>query len=478
MKLEVRGAADTTPAAVERLARRLVHPLCGLDRRVGFVLRGRAGPRFAVTGGELSGVHRLLGKAEPGAYHIGGVGLSRAEALVRALGESVERYCQLLSVAGGTVPVRVATVAAARAAGPLLDPGGLRLFTAEQYARPGFPFEPATPDARYGWVELAQLPDGAPVQVPAQLALVGYAPHRGHGEPWLTPAVTTGTATHRTTAAATRGALLELIQIDAAMGHWYGPAPAPRITPGDRLRPLHRLLDRYLGSTATAQFHALPWQPDPERPGRPGPSQPAHVVACLLRQPPGRLPVAVAGLGCDTRLADACYRALLEAVGVLQLARVALANAAVAGTGPAGATGNGATGNGATGDGTGGGLPAEDAIYDLDSNVAYYAEGGGADILAAKFPGGHPIGEDALPPDWSGPADAAAARLAEHLLAAGHRLYRRDLTTVDTASLGLVTERVWSPDLLALAMPSAPPLDHPRFAAYGGGTHSRPHPYP
>jgi thiazole/oxazole-forming peptide maturase SagD family component len=447
VKLAVRGTADTAPAAVERLARRLVHPLCGLDTRVGFVLRGRAEPRFAVAGGELSGVHRLLGKAEAGAYHIGGVGLTRAEALIRALGESVERYCQLVSVASGTVPVRVATIAAARETGPLIDPCSLPLFTPDQYARPGFPFEPADPDGRYGWVRLARLPDGPTVQVPAQLVLVGYSPHRGHGEPWLAPAVTTGTATHRTEGAATRGALLELIQIDAAMGHWYGPAAAPRIVPGERMRPLRRLLERHLGGTVHARFHTLS-----------RPDLPAHVVACLLEQPAGRLPVVVAGMGCDTRLGDACYRALLEGIGVLQLARVVMANAALDPAPPA--------------------APAEDSIYDLDSNVAFYATGGGADTLARAFPVADTVAEGDLAPDWAGPAPAAARRLTDHLLAAGIRLYQRDLTTVDTAHLGLVTARVWSPDLLPLAMPSAPQLAHPRFGAYGGGAHERPHPYP
>jgi thiazole/oxazole-forming peptide maturase SagD family component len=445
VKLAVRGGADTAPEAVERLARRMVHPLCGLDSRVGYVLRGRAEPRFAVAGGELSGVHRLLGKAEAGAYHIGGVGLSRHEALVRALGESVERYCQLVSVAGGTVPVRFGTVGEIAADGPLVDPGLLPLFSAAQYARPGFPFQPATPDARYGWVRLARLPDRVPVAVPAQLALVGYAPHRGHGEPWLAPAVTTGTATHRTRAKASRGALLELIQIDAAMGHWYGPGAAPRITFGDRLAPLRRILDRYLGGRVTAAFHALP-------------GMGAHVVACLLRQPDGRLPVAVAGLGCDLRLADAGYRALLEAVGVLQLARVVMAGAALAGQPPE--------------------LPAEDGIYDLDSNVAHYAAGGGADILAAKFPADAWVGEEELAPDWSGTPEASVDRLTAGLLAGGARLYERDLSTVDTKALGLVTARIWSPDLLALAMPSAPPLAQPRFADYGGAARERPHPYP
>jgi hypothetical protein len=61
---------------------------------------------------------------------------------------------------------------------------------------------------------------------------------------------------------------------------------------------------------------------------------------------------------------------------------------------------------------------------------------------------------------------------------AGLRLVTLDLTTPDLADLGFVVVRVWSPDTLSLALPSAPPTAHRRFGAYGGATHRDPHPYP
>jgi thiazole/oxazole-forming peptide maturase SagD family component len=449
VNLQVRGVGASDPAAVERLARRMVHPLCGLDTRAGFVLHGRPEPRFAVAGGQLTGVHRLLGHEEAGSYHIGGVGLTRAEALVRTLGESVERYCQLISVASGVAPVRVATVDALVEEGrEVVDPRELSFFDDSQYDRPGFRFQRMDPSAPFGWVSMWRLPDKAPVLVPAQLALVGYNPRRGRGEPWLAPAVTTGTATHRTMAAARRGAMLELIQIDTAMGHWYGTAVAPRIVPGARLQALQRLLDRHLGGLAMASFHYLA-----------SPDLPAHTVVCGLRQPAERRPLAVVGLGCEVRLAEAGYKALLEAVGVLQLAKIAMASAAQDGTSV-------------------GVVQDETQIFDLDNNVGHYADGGGADILAAKFPTGQALAEADLPADLDGSTGEVVAELEGGLLAGGFRLFECDLTSVDVADLGLVTARIWSPDLLALAMPSAPPLAHARFAAHGGAGHERPHPYP
>jgi thiazole/oxazole-forming peptide maturase SagD family component len=449
MDLVLRGEGKLAPAAVEQLARRMVHPLCGLDSRVGFLLHGRTEPRFAVVGGQLSGVHRLLGQEQAGSYHIGGVGLTRHEALVRTLGESAERYCQLLSVASGSVPVRVATVDELRAEGhDIVDPCALGFFSDGQYARPGFLFEPPRAAARYGWVRMRQVPGETVVHVPAQLALVGYAPHRRRGEPWLAPAMTTGTATHTTVAAARRGALLELLQVDTAMGHWFGPAAAPRILPGRRLDALQRLVAAWMGRSATPSVHHLA-----------SPDLPGHSVACLVRQPGGRRPVVAVGLGSETRLIEACYKALLEAVGVLQLAKTGMASAALDGA-------------------RAGARDEETAFFDLDGNVVHYGDGGGADVLAVKFPEDRTIADDDVPPDMSGNAAEVAAELQRRTTEGGIRLFELDLTTADVADLGLVTVRLWSPDLLALALPSAPPVAHRRFSAHGGAVNPRPHPYP
>ena len=449
MNIVVHGEDKVAPAAVEQLARRMVHPMCGLNSSVGFLLRGRDEPRFAIAGGQLSGVHRLLGQENAGSYHIGGVGITRHEALVRTLGESAERYCQLLSVVSGAVPVRVATIDELRRDGRrMVDPRAVALFSDDQYARSGFLFQPAEDAAPYGWVQMRQVPDGEVVLVPAQLALVGYAPRRQKGEPWLAAAMTTGTATHTTVAAARRGALLELIQVDTAMGHWFGPAVAPSIVLGPRLAALRHLVEAGMGRSAAPSFHHLP-----------SPDLPAHSVACLLRQPSGRRPVVAVGLGSETRLVEACYKAMLEAVGVFQLAKTGMANAAL--------------------DGERAGVGDDETRFlDLDSNVMHYGDGGGADILAAKFPTDHTVPDADLPPDVHGAAPEVVARLQEEIIGRGIRLFELDLTTPDVAELGLVTVRLWSPDLLALALPSAPPMAHRRFVAHGGAVHERPHPYP
>lgn len=360
MRLVVRGEGKVAPSAVERLARRMVHPLCGLDSRVGFLLRGRPEPRFAIAGGQLSGVHRLLGQQEAGSYHIGGVGLTRHEALVRTLGESAERYCQLVSVACGSVPVRVATVEQLGERGhQVIDPSSMGFFS-----------------------------------------------------------------------------------------DWFGPAVGPRIVIGRRLAALGRLVESWMGRSATPSFHHLA-----------SPDLPPHSVVCLVRQPGGRRPVAAVGLGSETRLVEACYKAMPEAVGVFQLAKTGMAAAAL--------------------DGERAGVREDEtAFFDLDSNVVHYGDGGGADVLAAKFPTDRTIADDDLPDDLEGAAADVVAELWRRISERGARLYELDLTTPDVADLGLVTIRLWSPDLLALALPSAPPVAHRRFVAHGGAVSLRPHPYP
>jgi thiazole/oxazole-forming peptide maturase SagD family component len=447
MRIRARPSARAIASGVERLSRRMVHPLCGLDSRVGFVLRGRYDPRFAVAGGQLSGVHRLLGHDEAGSYHIGGVGLTRTEALVRTLGESVERYCQLVSVVGGTRPVHVATRSELSARGAeFVDPCESGYFSDAQHERPGFPFDRADPEAPYGWIATTRLPDRRQVLVPAQLALVGYT-HRAPDEPWLFPAMTTGTATHTTYALAARGALLELAQVDVAMGHWYGRCEASRIGFGRRLSALGRLVEARVAPYGRASFHYLPRR-----------EAPVHGVACVFRPPSPRIPSVAVGLGCELRLAEACYKALLEAVGVFQLAKIAMVTGASEGRAV--------------------GVVDESGIYDLDSNVAHYASAGGDDVLEHKFPTDGSVHEDELPPDVDWQDADVPQRLIDAFVGQGIGLYECDLTTVDAAQLGMVTPRFWSPDLLPLALPSAPLAGHRRFDAYGGVANERPHPYP
>lgn len=426
------------------LVPRMLGPLCGLTQRVSFMSRGRRDPRLLTAGAELTGVHLLQKREKPPltAYHIGGGGVFMDEALIRSLGESVERYSQLVSEVALGKALVVATHDEMAAGGRrILPPGAYRFFSDAQHDDAQLPFDRFDPGLKMSWVECRQLTgDQAPIWVPAQLVLVGYGPKRASGEPWLNAALTTGTAAHTDPARALRSAMLELIQIDAAMGHWYSDAVAQRIRLDARTRALERLIARqFRGSDAVPAFYLLP-----------SADLPGFIVACVIRSPES-LPAIGVGLGCDLALGQALYKALIEAASVRALARINLLYQAR--------------------------KDAAEAFTDFDSNVAHYARPENGGPIEEKFGEADPVAASDLPGDDRDPPVRQNARLVQGFEAAGKTLLMLDLSTADVRALGFRSFRVWSPDVVSLCVPGFPPRAHPRFADYGGARHARPHPY-
>jgi len=445
MDVRVNSGDPVLAPGTRRLLDRMLCAFSGLTESIGFVVGDRGDPRIAVAGGEMTGVHVLRGlpPPPPGAYHIGGSGMTYDEAVIRTLGETVERYTQYVALAGNRHELAHDSVdGMARRNGRLLVPPELRWYRDDQLARPGFPFQRLRPDAAIGWIGAPSLHDGKLCWVPAQEALPGYVGRRDE-EPRVTSGVTTGSAAHTQVELALRNALLELIQIDAAIGHWHGRPAAVPIRGGRRLHTLEAAIARRLPRSAPRP--RLFWLPSADLPGFP--------VACLVEA--AKEPRVGIGLGCDLRLGAAAYKAFLEAVAVAQLAKVILFRQSL----------NGGTGI------------ANGNIYDLDANVALYASGAHA-VLEERFGDGRATSSDELPPD----AERGPAGDLGHMVGgfrdAGKELVLLDLTTPDVRELGFRALRVWSPDCLVLPLPSAPPLAHPRFEAYGGVVNEAPHPYP
>lgn len=201
-------------------------PLCGIVTSIGYSLRSRSGPRVFVAGGELTGVHALLGQdaPKPGSYHIGGSGLQPFEPDIRVFAEATERYSSAVAVLGSRHPMRWTTHDRLREEGePVLDAALL-----SSYDGPGrlSPYDGFRSDAPMTWVRLPRVfgPEGD-TWVPAQLFFVGYTPKRHDGEPWLQAAVTTGTAVHTSYDRALAAAIYEIIQVDATMPWAIGTAP-------------------------------------------------------------------------------------------------------------------------------------------------------------------------------------------------------------------------------------------------------------
>jgi thiazole/oxazole-forming peptide maturase SagD family component len=440
------GASDPAIAPLTpRLLRRMHCPLTGLSQSIGFVMRGALEPRLAVSGGELTGVHVLRGTPAPraGSFHIGGSGTGYGEALIRTLGETLERYSHIAALMEGRHEVVRASYRQMADRDPLVPPG-LRYFSDAQLARPGFPFARWDPDAEVAWVRMQSLLGGEDRWTPAQASLVGYVGRPG--EPRTTTSVTTGSAAHTRLDLAMRNALLELVQIDSAMGHWYGNGAAHLLGSDARTRGVEEVVRRCSHPHGPrARFY---WLPNADLP--------AFAVACVIED--DQLPRFAAGLGCDLRLSRAMYKAFLEGVAVAQLAKVIVFRDVAA---EAAGTGREETGG----------------FYDLDTNVGYYA-GLAHSRANEKFGGGPAMRPADLPPDVDGGGAADVRHLVDGFRRTGKELLFLDLTTRDIRDLGFVAVRVWSPDTLALSLPSAPPVMHPRFQAYGGVVNEDPHPYP
>lgn len=451
MQLRELTHVGTLHGSTRKLMKRMVSPLCGLNQSAGFVTHGRGEPRFVIAGADLTGVHRLLGYEQPMSYHIGGSGVFLEEALIRTLGETVERYSQLVTCLSGRHEMRFASLEElARAGEKVLDADRLQLFSDEQLASPKFPFRPFAPTARITWVRATSLLDDAEMWLPAQALFVGYRMRSEEGEERFAPAFTTGSAAHTDPPRALRNTLLELIQLDATMGHWYSDGCAPQILLDERTKPVEAIAQRYITpSGLPLRWHWLP-----------APGFRAMNVACVVGGSAQSTSGCLVGLGSDGTLVDAMYKALLEAVGVFQLGKLVQVAPSIAGIrvrrGPVDPS----------------------TIFDLDSNVAYYARPERASRIERSFSQAESVRASDLPPDIEGSVEEQIGQLIADFRRSGTELVVLDCTTEDIKELGFVALRAWSPDLISLCLPSAPPLAHARFDAYGGASHADPHPYP
>lgn len=427
------------------LSKKMLSPLCGIVQEVGFLRRSSRAPRIVSTGSELTGVHVLLNKPDPGygGYHVGAAGTSLNDALIKTFGESIERYAQLVAELSGRFSSRFmnhSQLIATEYEG-VLAKSKLQLFTEHQYKQPNFPLQPYV-DQPLDWIKLPSLVNSRSCWVPTQLIWVGYQVKHAQGEPWVSPAVTTGTAVHSDKIKAILNAVLELIQIDSAMGHWYSSQMAKRIAFDNRTLALEKILVRQ--SHFSHQHFSFHWLANPDLAG--------FSVACVYRNQEN-IPKVAIGLGSDTSLQRAMYKAYLEAIGVIGFSRMIVFQKKQT-------------------------YPVEPYFYDLDANVGYYAMGNRNSFIQEKFPLNHTINALDLPPDIAGNEAKQLYTLINSFKESNKELLFCDLTCIEAADLNVVVPRVWSPDTLSLCLPSAPWINHPRYLSYGGFTHEFPHPYP
>ncbi len=278
--------------------------------------------------------------------------------------------------------------------------------------------------------------------IPAQMLFVGYSINSKAYEKRYFPSVTTGTAVHTDYDQAVLNALMEMIQIDATMGHWYSKSAAPKILLDNRTRFIKNIISKCSGyGTVRPEFYYLS-----------NIDLPGHVVACVFKDKDS-IPCFTIGLGADFSLNSALYKAFLEASGVLQLSKLTLFNYETS-------------------------EQKSNIFYDLDNNVRYYAAGNDFELIERKFSNAKFIPSSIIPKyEFSSAADSIQY-IQSQFSGTKKDLFHFDLQCKESKALGLHTLRLWSPNLLSLAIPGAPPVKHPRFDDYGGFSCDALHPYP
>lgn len=441
MKLHV----DINPIeTAARLKRYTYSPLCGLITSVGYSLHPMFGVKVRVNGGELSGMHVLLKRPapNPGSYHIGGVGLNTFESEIKLYAEAVERYCAGTAILHSNLErcwdSRNNLIA--RTNDAVVDLNELGFGN----SKPHKPFSSYNDQMPMTWVKVPKINSSSSEWIPAQLFYLGYNPRIQEGEPWIGTAVTSGTAVHTSRLDATIAAAYELIQVDTAMGTWHGASNPVRILlTGQRVDRLRNLLKRSCGKSHEFRFYWLP-----------SPHLQDFTVACMMLSHGQEIPYVAVGLGADTKLETAMYKAFLECSGIRMLSVWT------------------------SFDMKSSSKMSTDELLDLDSNVSYYArERSSSSFLLTQFEKGISLSAEELPPDNTNTGSALARDLLGCITKVSD-LYVEDFTTPEIKGTGLFCVRLWAPRLLTLSLPSAPMRHHPRYKDYGGFSNTHPHPYP
>ncbi len=186
-------------------------PFTGLFRRFGPIATRPHDPDVSICSGELPAWGPRIVE-----LMIGGVGWDAAAAEAACVGEAVERVQVWPLPRDQSVP---ACFDAWPQAEPAVPPERWVLFHPEQYAQPGFPFEPLASRTVCRWVCCREARTGQPWWVPEELVFLDTRAGERHR---FGPAISTGLSCGRPGQPVLLRGLQEVIERDAVVGAWWG----------------------------------------------------------------------------------------------------------------------------------------------------------------------------------------------------------------------------------------------------------------
>jgi len=414
---------DHPVARVERC----LGPIAGLVTELSFRQSDRSMGEFAITELRTAAVDgSILGAdGESIDLTVGGGGETVSEATLTSLAEFLERYSMYWPVEGR----RIATHAELREDDEaVVDLAPLTAWDKQALARAGF--EPVEEDTPVEWVRGTGLATGRDVQIPADM--VAFTPGEEGGR---FPSSTSGNACGSSLAGALTRSLYEQVERDAVMRTWYQGTIPERldISTCEELAQFRRRItpDGY-------QLHVL---------DLPTPTD-CWAIGTVLVNEVDRVPKFRLFAGAHRTLAGALRDALTETAEGLLQTKYRLAA---------------------------GDMPDEDidieSVYNFDDNVQYYMRPAQFQRVAHLADGDlRTVDCKATTPDLD--LDRALAAVG-----AGNETtpIAVDLTPPDVRELGMYTTAVYVPELVDMALPGLPPVDHPALSHVET---TAPHPFP
>jgi ribosomal protein S12 methylthiotransferase accessory factor len=220
-----------------------------------------------------------------------GKGLTVADAVRSAVGETVERYCATLPD-----PARVVWARQDELDGEVLAPSRFRFYDEEQYDRAGFPFARFDAAAIHPWTRGRWLAGGSPVWVPAVLT---YLSLTIGPENLICQGTSNGLAASTGFDDAALRATLELVERDAFMTAWLTGTPATPVVLDELGDGLRAVVEQLAGEGGRIETYVLP-------------AACGTAALCLAIGDGERTPGVSIGLGADLDPQLAMRQAILE----------------------------------------------------------------------------------------------------------------------------------------------------------------------
>jgi len=191
-------------------------------------------------------VNSKFSKNDGGPFNTQSSGISifsEKTALLKCLGESIERYCNFVYLKGKVSFEGPFSLVKAKAIKPERFTG----YSPHQLQNKRFKQFVVDSNSIFTWTSCKSLLDEQKILVPCQLIYLSY--YRGKTEPILYPPISTGTAGGSSLSAAIVRGVHEVVERDAFMIYYLNKLPAPRINlkicKDHRIQKILRIAARY-----------------------------------------------------------------------------------------------------------------------------------------------------------------------------------------------------------------------------------------